>query len=239
MRICSGAGEAPLQIGRRRARRRLRLPHGQRRLRGIERGRGIGQVALRYLRVVVEDELLERRPDDGGAVRLVRHRQEGHDVLVGRLQVALPADAHEREAPLEERGLAGTGAAPVGDRVVDRPVPTTHVDGPVDLHGGAVLDVPARVAGRVLDVDDALVAPVVGVDLAVGDPAQQLVAPGGAEAPAVEGGRLHDLQVDACDLGLRSCDEQRQREKGRTDRGRASSPHRGLLSGRRHFPSPR
>ena len=64
-----------------------------------------------------------------------------------------------------QRRLGRSGPAPVGDRVIERPVPAGHVDRPVDLDRRPVFDPPSRSAGCVREVHDVLVAEIRRIDL--------------------------------------------------------------------------
>ena len=182
--------------------------------RRLARGGRIGQAIAGPGRVVVEDHLLEGRADDGGAVGQGGDGQLGHDVRVRRRDVALPSHADQREPALEERALGRAGPAPVRDGVVEGPVPPGHVDGPVDLDGGAVLDPAPVVAGGAVEIDDVAVTGVVRVHLAGDHAAQALVPAGGAVRLAAEGRRFDDRQVDPGNLPRRGRGPQ-QEDDGR------------------------
>ena len=195
-----GVHEAPGQVVGRQTRRRLGPADREGRLVAVERRGRIGQSGARDPLGVVEDELFERRPDDGGPVRVLRNRQDRHDVSFGGSDVPLPPDLHQGEPQREERRL-DRDTSPVGDCMVDGPVPSGHVDRPVDLDGRAVLDTAGPVGPRLPEIHDVTVPGIVRVDVAIGDAPHSLVLSYAAEALPIERGRLHDLEVDPGDLG--------------------------------------
>ena len=163
----AGVAIAPGQIARCRSWTRQVATYGELGMRGVEGRRLVTQGRIRDSLGVVEDEFLERSPNDRRAVRVPGHREEGHDVRLRPRQVALPADSDQRESHLQESHFGRAGAAAIGNRVVKRPIPATHVDRAVDLDGRAVFDPSVSVEGSVLEVDDAPVTRVRRIDLTI------------------------------------------------------------------------
>ena len=206
------ADVTPLQVVRPLALRILRRSHRQHAPARLERGSRIRQPPAGNGLGVIEDELLERRADNRRAVGIVRHRQVGDDVRLGRHQVALPSDPDEGEAALEQRRLGRSGPASVGDRVIERPVPAGHVDRPVDLDRRPVFDPPSRIAGCVREVHDVLVAGIRRIDLTGNCAAQQLVLADIPEGPTAERRRFHDVQIERGDLRQTASRRQQARD---------------------------
>jgi hypothetical protein len=71
----------------------------------------------------------------------------------------------------------------------------------MDLDGRAVLDHPARVARREIQVDDPGVQRMGRIDFPVDDAPDPLVLPGLSEALPVQRRRFDHLQIDSGDLG--------------------------------------
>ena len=97
----------------------------------------------------------------------------------------MPADSDEGEPQLEQRRLGRTSAAPVGDGVVDSPVPAGHVDRSVDLDRRAVLHPPGIVARCTVEIHDFTVPRITRVDFAIDNALQALVLSHPAEALSI------------------------------------------------------
>ena len=193
-RGCSRGGRTELQLG----------PHdpcdagavavaGDRHLRGHAAASG-------------QDVGLPAAPDDGEP-RVLQESVAGADGIV------LPAPvAHRRiRVPLHAQveGVEPAFVAAVVHVVEEDAIPLRHVVGLDEVEVGRVLDHPARVAGRELDVLDDGVARIARVDLAEGGPDQLVEGAHVSEDLAFERGRRGG-DDDACDAGLRA---RRERER--------------------------
>ena len=187
--------EGPL-VGRHRLRRvRRASAHGQHRAALVLRGRLVGELeALQRAAARAGHPFLAHRLDDRLAV-VGRDRCGQAEALVGARRIGIPAGPDDRPAPAHREAVADIGhrprivhalravgdvaeqhlAAAIVDLVEDAPVALRGVLGPQHEEIRRVFDHAARIARRLVDQGDALVAGRVGIDLALGDADHALI----------------------------------------------------------------
>ena len=222
---------------------RVARAHGQARPRGVPARCRICQ-RPRQSRIVVDDELLQRRPRDGRTVRVHRdRRRDPQPRAVGRRR-RVPAARHERVAAAHQEPVAGVrrGRRIVAARarvvqLAQREHPPAVVelveDAAVALRGvdraqneeiGSVLHHAAGVPRRQLDVGDDGVLRRLGIDLPEDAAEKLLVRPRVTERAALESRRLHPFDVDPHDAGLGRARNGEHGRQGRAENGSAETP---------------
>ena len=183
--------------------RGLRASHRQH---GVIAGRGFIRQAelLQVAAARAGDELLADAPHDRRAV-VGGHRRVQPEPAIGPRRTRIPARPHQREAQPQRqriaeirrarRLVAGPAGAQIGEQhdaaavvhfVEDAAVASLGIGRAQDADVAAVLDAAARVARRLVDVDDAAVGGMRRVEFADRDAVEPLVGARRAEGGAAD-----------------------------------------------------
>ena len=191
--------------------------------------------------------------DDGTAVRLHRDREAREEPVVAGRHVALPSGVDDGVAQAHEESVSRIGGrdrvvdARPGERVVevpqgllvpavvdhveDPPVPARHDGRLEDEERRAELDVAARVARGLVEVDDHRVVRVARIDLEVRGAVEPLILADATEAGAV-GESAHLRHLEPHHAGMRGAGGEQEQ---RSERDRSSGQHGATLLSRKRL----
>ena len=240
--------EAPAAGGNFGAGVALARAHGEPRHRRVERGGGIVELGQLRAGAVAraELELLADAAHDLLAV-LGRHRKARGDAAIGLRSIWVPARPHDGVAAAQREAEAGIEdgagivvvrrgfvdacqqgfAAAIVHLVEDDAIAAAGIERTQDEEIGLVFDEAARIARRLVEIDDRLVLRRLRIELAPGGAAHTLIGAGLAERLALRE-RLDGVDLDLGDAGVRRTG-QRRGDQGRDSCGRGNAPEHRFL----------